>query len=91
MSQGRGVVEGLTRFLALVVSGHICHGNDPILAWMASNAVTFGVGINRRLAKERSPEKIDGIAALVMGIEGAVVRRERTTQPEYQVIVVGGR
>jgi phage terminase large subunit-like protein len=92
MLQGFALNEAIKRLLALVVSGELCHGDDPILTWMASNLVLLtGTRGERRIAKERSPEKIDGMAALVMGIEGAIVRRERTPQPQYQVLIVGGR
>ena len=90
--QGFALNEAIKRLLALVTSGHLCHGGDPILAWMASNVVLItGARGDKRLAKEKSPEKIDGIAALVMGIEGALVRRERKPEPQFQVLVFGGR
>jgi phage terminase large subunit-like protein len=93
MTQGFPLNEALKRLLALIVSGDLCHGNnDPILTWMASNTVVIeGAQRQKRLAKERSPEKIDGIAALVMGIDGALVRREREKEPDYQMLFVGGR
>jgi phage terminase large subunit-like protein len=82
MPQGFALNEAITRLLTFVADGDLCHGDDPILAWMADNTVlVFGTKGEKRLAKERAPEKIDGIAALVMGIEGAVVRRER--EPDY--------
>jgi phage terminase large subunit-like protein len=60
---------------------------------MASNAVVVsgGIGGAQRLDKERSPEKIDGIAALVMGVQGAIIMRERTPEPQYEVMIFGGR
>lgn len=91
MLQGFGLNEAIKRLLGLIVSGHLCHGDDPILTWMASNVVVLkGAKGEQRLAKERSPEKIDGIAALVMGIEGALVRRERVPAPAFQMFVLGG-
>lgn len=92
MTQGFALNEAITRLLALIVDGKLCHGNEAILSWMASNTVVLtGVKNEKRLAKERSPEKIDGIAALVMGIEGALVRRERTPEPAYQTFIIGGQ
>lgn len=92
MSQGFALSEALTRLLAMVVEGSLCHGNEAVLAWMASNTVVItGTKGEKRLAKERSPEKIDGIAALVMGIEGAVIRRERVPPPEYRIMFLGGK
>jgi phage terminase large subunit-like protein len=74
-----------------VVSGKLCHGDDPILGWMASNTVLIQSGTIKRLAKERSPEKIDGFAALVMGVDGAIIKRSRRPEPSYQMFVYGGR
>jgi phage terminase large subunit-like protein len=53
--------------------------------------VSGGIGGAQRLDKERSPEKIDGIAALVMGVQGAIIMRERTPEPRYEVMIFGGR
>jgi phage terminase large subunit-like protein len=92
MLQGFALDEAIKRLLALVVAGDLCHGDNPILTWMASNLVLlFNSQGKQRIAKERSPEKVDGMAAIVMGIEGALVRRERTPPPKYQVVIVGGR
>ena len=92
LTQGFPLNEAIKRLLELVVEGTLCHGNEPILSWMASNTVLVeGTKKEKRLAKERAPEKIDGIAALVMGIEGALVRRERTPEPTYTMLFVGGR
>jgi len=92
MRQGFAMNEAIRRLGTLIHAGAICHGNDPILAWMASNTVTIeGTKGELRLAKERSPEKIDGIAALVMGIDGAIIRRERTIARDPFVDVYGGR
>lgn len=92
MQQGFSLNEAVTRLLMLVASGQLCHGKEPVLTWMASNTVVItGTKGEKRIAKERSPEKIDGIAALVMGIDGAVVRRERIPAPNYAIHVYGGR
>lgn len=91
ITQGFPLHEAIKRFGALIASGLLCHGNDPILTWMASNLVLItGAKGEKRIAKERSPEKIDGIAAIVMGIDGAIVRRERTPAPDYGVYIIDG-
>ena len=83
--------EAIRRMTELIAAGTLRHGGDPILAWMADHAVfRDGPQGQKRLDKEASPEKIDGIAALVMGIDGAVVRRPREPEPEYQVMTFGG-
>jgi phage terminase large subunit-like protein len=91
MTQGFALNEAVKRLLELIVSGQMCHEHEPILGFMASNTVVIQSGDKRRIDKQRSPEKIDGIAALVMGIEGALVRRERTPGPQYQAMIFGGR
>lgn len=89
--QGFALDEAIKRLLALITSGDLCHGDNRILTWMASNLVLLtGAKKERRVAKERSPDKIDGMAALVIGIEGALVRRERKKDPDYQMLFVGG-
>ena len=62
---------------------------DPARGWRNLVLLT-GTKASGRIAKERAPEKIDGMAALVMGIEGAIVRRERQPPPEYQLFFLGG-
>jgi phage terminase large subunit-like protein len=90
--QGFQLSEAIKRLLELITTGFLCHGNELILTWMASNLVLLtGSKGERRVAKERAPEKIDGMAALVMGIEGAMIRRERVPEPVYQIVKLGGR
>ena len=73
--QGFRLNEAITKVLALIVEGQLCHGGHPILTWMASNVVVrHGRCGEVRLDKERAPEKIDGFAALVMAFD-RVVRR----------------
>ena len=65
--QGFHLNEAIKRVSEWVAGGELCHGGDPILAWMADNAVVkFGRNKEMRLDKEASKDKIDGIAALVI-------------------------
>lgn len=79
IQQGEALHEAIERTLAMVVSGDLCHGNERILTWMASNLVvrTGSRTGRKRLEKERSPEKIDGLSALITAVEYAVVRQVR--------------
>jgi phage terminase large subunit-like protein len=89
MDQGFSLNEGIRRTMELISTGDLCHGDEAILTWMASNFTTItGVRGDKRIAKERSADKIDGMAALVMGVEGAVVRRELAPAP--QMLFFGG-
>lgn len=90
--QGFAMNEGIRRTLELIADRQLCHGNELILSWMASNLVLLtGVKGDKRIAKERAADKIDGMAAVIMGIQGAVVARERVAAPTYQVFFAGGR
>jgi phage terminase large subunit-like protein len=51
--------------LRLVKSGQLWHGGHPVLRWMASNlSVRQDPAGNLKPDRERSSDKIDGIAAL---------------------------
>jgi phage terminase large subunit-like protein len=54
----------------LVASRKLAHGNNPVLTWMADNLIarTDPAG-NIKPDKEKSREKIDGIVALLMGLD----------------------
>ena len=72
--QGFALNEAIRTLSTWVSEGVLCHGGDPILAWMASNAVVReGRNKEIRLDKDKSSEKIDGIAALVIAISRAIV------------------
>ena len=68
--QGYGLNEALVRVHALVVQQKLCHGGNPILAWMADNMVVRHGGQGEiRPDKERAAEKIDGQVALMTGYQ----------------------
>lgn len=57
--------------LRLILSGKINHGGNPVLRWMASNAVAVqDAAGNIKLDKRKSRLKIDGMAALVNATAG---------------------
>ena len=56
----------------LVLGGLLVHGGNPALRWMASNvALETDAADNWKPSKKRSIERIDGIVALVMALDGA--------------------
>lgn len=62
----------------LVKEGAIRHGGQPVLRWMASNvAVAQDAAGNIKPAKDKSSERIDGITAMVMGLDRATRRQTR--------------
>ncbi|NYT25385.1 terminase large subunit [Alcaligenaceae bacterium] len=55
------------------VAGNLAHGDDPVLAWCASNLVARrDVNLNMAPDRKRSADKIDDMAALLMAIGLAV-------------------
>ena len=56
----------------LILSKRLAHGNNPVLTWMADNLVVReDPAGNVKPDKEKSIEKIDGIVALIMGLDRA--------------------
>jgi phage terminase large subunit-like protein len=85
IQQGFSQREAIRKMLELVTDGQLCHGSNPILTWMASNLVLLTNSRNeRRIAKERAPEKIDGMSAICNVIEWAIVRRELIGASVYE-------
>jgi len=97
--QGRGIVvvntgqgfqlnEAIKRMLEHVVNGTFCHGDDPVLGWMASNfIVRHGTRGEVRPDKEKAGDKIDGIVACDMAID-RIVRTPKEPTPSDPVLVV---
>jgi phage terminase large subunit-like protein len=57
----------------LVMSHKLAHGNNPVMNWMADNVVAnLDAAGNIKPDKEKSREKIDGIVALIMGLDRAM-------------------
>jgi phage terminase large subunit-like protein len=62
----------------LLAEGRINHGGNPVLRWMADNAVVRrDASGNIRPDKDKSAEKIDGIVALVVALERAMNQQQK--------------
>lgn len=71
-----------------ILNGRIAHGNHPVLTMCAANAVVQSDPAgNRKLAKDKSSGRIDGMVALTMAI--GVAPAEQVRAPEYQMLVIG--
>lgn len=71
-----------------LLNGRIAHGNHPVLTMCAANAVVVSdPSGNRKLAKDKSSGRIDGMVALAMAI-GVAPLEEAERKLEYQMIVV---
>lgn len=67
----------------LILSEKLAHGNHPVLNWMADNLVArIDPAGNIKPDKEKSIEKIDGMVALIMGLDRAI--RHESTQSVYE-------
>jgi phage terminase large subunit-like protein len=57
---------------AIVLSERLRHGGNPVLRWMAGNvSIEKDAADNWKPSKKKSCERIDGIVALIMGLERA--------------------
>lgn len=75
--QGYASMNAPTKKLdELVRAGKLAHGGHPVLRWMAGNvSLETDAADNWKPSKKKSIERIDGIVALIMGLDRA------TTQP----------
>ena len=65
----------------LIMARKIRHFGNPVLRWHASNAVARkDPAGNIKLDKEKSRKKIDGMAALVNAVAGAIAH---AAEPEF--------
>ncbi len=75
------------RFLELVNSGKLRHGNNPVLRWMASNAAAEqehqGSDDVLKFSKQKSSEKIDGIIATTMALGARMKTQGSSIQGYY--------
>lgn len=74
--QGYALNIGLRAIEDAVVAGTLAHNDNPILTWMAGNAVVeTGQKGDIQLKKMKARDKVDGIAALSMAMQLASVRQ----------------
>lgn len=85
MRQGHATLGAPTKELErLVFAVKVEHGGHPVLAWMAGHCtVRFDANLNYVPDKKSSLDKIDGIAAGVMGIGLAIAGGEEGGMDEY--------
>ena len=83
--QGYGSLSSPAKALDVLIAEHtLQHGNNPVLSWMAGNVqIEHDPADNIKPSKAASPEKIDGIVALVMAI-GIAGQREIKGKSVYE-------
>ncbi|MGN1031705.1 MAG: terminase TerL endonuclease subunit, partial [Butyricicoccaceae bacterium] len=75
----------------LLMEGRINHGGNPVLKWMAQNIVMEqDPAGNIKPTKAKSVEKIDGIVALIMGLDRCIRNANETASvyDERGIIVI---
>ena len=73
---------GMKELYKLLLEGKITHGGNPILRWMAGNVVAeIDAAENIKPSKKKATEKIDGIVALIMGLDRCI--RHETSGSVY--------
>ena len=75
-SQGYALNIGLRAIEDAVVNGSLAQHDNPVLTWMASNAVVqTGQKGDIQLRKMKARDKVDGISALSMAMQLASIRQ----------------
>lgn len=81
--------EPMKELERLVLSGDLVHDGDPVLAWMASNVVAhYDAKDNIFPRKERNENKIDGIVALIMGLNMAMRHKNEAPAAKPGIILL---
>jgi phage terminase large subunit-like protein len=84
--QGYATLSSPTKqLLELVVGGKMRHGGNPILRWMADNAVAVqDPAGNVKLDKGKATARIDGIAAIINALDR--MSRKQAEVPSAPVV-----
>lgn len=62
------------------ISGNLVYGDDPVLTWCASNVIARrDANLNMAPDKRESPDKIDDLCALLMGIGLGIAMNDEDT------------
>ena len=69
--QGYASMSAPTKKLEeVVLAGRLRHGAHPVLRWMAGNvSIEQDAADNWKPSKKKSCERIDGVVALIMGLD----------------------
>jgi len=89
--QGKASLSAPTKSLEkAVLERTLRHDGHPILRWNVSNAaVDIDNAGNIQPSKAKSTERIDGVYALIMGLD-AMYRDTGTKAPDYQMVILTG-
>ncbi len=80
----KSMSEPMKELEAYVLQNKLIHFGHPVLRWMAENTVAkTDAAENIKPDKDKSKEKIDGIVALIMAMDG-YIREEGTGKSVYE-------
>jgi phage terminase large subunit-like protein len=86
--QGYQLTEAIRLKLERIATGHLCHGNNIILTWMADNyVVRTGTRGEMRPDKDKAADKIDGQVALDMLCD-LIVRQPKAPELSAENLVM---
>lgn len=76
----------------LVLDGRLRHGGNPVLRWMFENVyIESDAAGNIKPSKQKSTEKIDGAAATIMALDGAIKRQEKISVYDSRGLLTFGK
>lgn len=77
--------EPTKELMKIVLQKKLAHLSDPVLRWNAANVVVKqDEAGNLKLNKDKSPEKIDGLVALVMALGRAIANPGESGESVYE-------
>ena len=77
------------QLLKIILGGKIRHGGNPVLRWMCDNVmITSDAAENVKPDKSKSTERIDGIVALIMAIDGATRNEAESVYESHGIISI---
>ena len=79
-------------FQKLVMKSKMRHGNNPVMRWMFDNiAMEMDAAENIKITKKKSTGRVDGMVALVMGLDGALrIENETSVYEDGGIFTIGG-
>ena len=81
----RDMAPAVDEYETRLLDGRVRHSGNPVMTWCAANAVvvTDPAG-NRKVVKEKSTGRVDGIVAAVMATGSTLVPREEAGPSVYE-------
>jgi len=88
----KDMAPAVDEFERLIIGQNMRHNGNPVMTWCAANAVvqTDPAG-NRKVTKEKSTGRVDGVVAAIMAIGRAMGKQQHTTLTigdDYELMVL---